>query len=138
MTWNSQVCCLPGSAQIGLRKEMGLLAHTIFLSITYAYFATGRPTSWSSGQGLLTTNHEVPGSIPGSTMEIFPCRERFPVVTMVWVVSRFRLKATPCISSSCISPLTHHRNNVVAPHGRPNLRSRLHYRHNQEVNHESS
>ena len=30
----------------------------------------------------------------------------FPVVTMVWVVSRFRLKAPPGISSSCISPLT--------------------------------
>ena len=30
---------------------------------------------WS---GSLTTNHEVPGSIPGSTMGIFPCRERFP------------------------------------------------------------
>jgi len=26
----------------------------------------------------LTTNHEVSGSIPGSTMGIFPCRERFP------------------------------------------------------------
>ena len=25
-----------------------------------------------------TSNHEVPGSIPGSTMGIFPCRERFP------------------------------------------------------------
>ena len=39
----------------------------------------------------LTTNHEVPGSIPGSTM--------------VWVVSRFRFKAPPGISSSCILPL---------------------------------
>ena len=28
--------------------------------------------------GSLTTNHEVPGSIPGSTMGIFPCRQRFP------------------------------------------------------------
>jgi len=31
---------------------------------------------------------------------------KFLVMTMVWVVSRFRLKAPPCISSSCISPLT--------------------------------
>ena len=30
-----------------------------------------RPASWSSGQSL-TTNHEVPGSIPGSTVGIFP------------------------------------------------------------------
>ena len=28
------------------------------------------------------------------------------MVTMVWVVSRFRLKTTPGSSSSCISPLT--------------------------------
>jgi len=40
---------------------------------------------WSE---LLATNHEV----PGSTMGIFPCRGRIPVVTMVWVVSRIRLK----------------------------------------------
>jgi len=31
---------------------------------------------------------------------------KIPVVTMVCVVSRFRLKAPPGISSSCISPLT--------------------------------
>ena len=31
---------------------------------------------------------------------------KIPVVTMVWVVSRFRLQAPPDISSSCISPLT--------------------------------
>jgi hypothetical protein len=31
---------------------------------------------------FLTTNHEVPGSIPGSIMG------RIPMVTMVWVVSR--------------------------------------------------
>ena len=30
---------------------------------------------WS---GSLTTNREVSGSIPGSTMGIFPYRERFP------------------------------------------------------------
>ena len=28
------------------------------------------------------------------------------MVTMVWVVSRFRLKVPPVVSSSCISPLT--------------------------------
>ena len=36
----------------------------------------------------------------------FPCRGRIPVVTMVWVVSRFRLKAPPGPSSHYISPLT--------------------------------
>ena len=51
---------------------------------------------WSE---LLTTNHEVPGSIPGSTMGIFPCRGRIPVVTMVWVVSRIRLKFETSVST---------------------------------------
>ena len=31
-----------------------------------------------------------------------------------------------------LSPLTHHRDNVTAPHRRPNLRSRLHSCHAQE------
>ena len=31
-----------------------------------------------------------------------------------------------------LSPLTHHWDNVTAPHGRPNFRSRLHFRHAQE------
>jgi len=31
---------------------------------------------------------------------------KIPVVTMVWVVSKFRLKPPPGISSSCISSLT--------------------------------
>ena len=70
---------------------------------TYISLTTSLVVQWS---GSLPTNNEVPSSIPGSTMGIFPCRERFPVVTMVWVVSRFRLKAPPCISSSCLSPLT--------------------------------
>jgi hypothetical protein len=46
---------------------------------------------WSES---LATNHEVPGSIPGSTMGIFPFGGggRIPMVTMVWVVGRFRLR----------------------------------------------
>ena len=36
----------------------------------------------------------------------FSLQGKIPVVTIVWVVSRFRLKAPPGISSSCISPLT--------------------------------
>ena len=52
---------------------------------------------WSE---LLTTNHEVPGSIPGSVMGIFPCRGRIPVVTMVWVVSRIRLKVETSVTRS--------------------------------------
>jgi hypothetical protein len=50
---------------------------------------------WSD---LLTTKHEVPGSIPGSSMGIFPCRGIFhgnfplqgkiPTTTMDWVACR--------------------------------------------------
>ena len=36
----------------------------------------------------------------------FSLQGKIPVVTMVWVVSRFRFKAPPGISPSCISPLT--------------------------------
>ena len=36
----------------------------------------------------------------------FSLQGKIPVVTTVWVVSRFRLKARPGISSSSISPLT--------------------------------
>jgi hypothetical protein len=59
-------------------------------------------------------------------------------VTMASVVSRSRLKALPGTSSPYIYHPSHHRDNVTAPHGRPNLRSRLHFRHSQEGDHESS
>jgi len=36
----------------------------------------------------------------------FSLQGKNPVVTMVWVLSRFWLKAPPGISFSCISPLT--------------------------------
>ena len=52
---------------------------------------------WSE---LLTTKHEVPGSIPASTMGIFPYRGRIPVVIMVWVVSRIRLKVETSVTKS--------------------------------------
>jgi hypothetical protein len=50
------------------------------------------------------------------------------VVTMVWVVSTFRLKASLVFHL----PIYYHTHNVTAPHGRPNVRSRLQFRHNQE------
>ena len=40
----------------------------------------------------------------------------------------FRFKALLALHPP-LSPLTHHRENVTAPHGRPNLRSRLHACH---------
>jgi len=54
------------------------------------------------------------------------------MVIMVWVVSRLELRAHPGTSSSYTYHHSYHWGNVAAPHGRPNLRSRLHYRHNQE------
>ena len=43
----------------------------------------------------------------------------------------FRFKGPPGTTSSYNHHL-HHRDNVTAPHGRPNLRSRLHCCHAQE------
>jgi len=60
------------------------------------------------------------------------------VVTMVWVVSTFWLKTLLVLFNLPAYHHSHHRDNVVGPHGRPSLRSRLHYRHNQEGNHENS
>jgi len=40
---------------------------------------------WSE---LLTTNHQVPGSIPGSTLCVFPWKGKTPMATTVWVVGR--------------------------------------------------
>ena len=79
----------PSSAEVKLRVEL------------YLYFTSVPSTSfvvwWSE---FLTTNHEVPGSIPGSTMGIFPCRGRIPLVTMVWEVSRIRLKDETSVTRS--------------------------------------
>ena len=54
------------------------------------------------GLVVRTSDYEVPGSIPGSTMGIFPCGGRIPVVTMVWVVSRIRLKVEGAITQSIV------------------------------------
>ena len=59
--------------------------------------ATSLVVWWSE---LLTTNHEVPGSISGSTMGIFLVGGRIPVVTMVWVVSRIKFKVETSITRS--------------------------------------
>ena len=76
--------------RVVFRKDrLKYLVYVLRLSIDSFSDETSLVVSWSE---LLSTNHEVPGSIPGSTMGIFPCRGRIPVVTMVWVVSRFRLK----------------------------------------------
>ena len=63
------------------------------------------PASCSSGQGfwLLIMRSRVLFPV---LYENFSLQGKIPVVTMVWVVSRFRLKAPPGSSSSCISPRT--------------------------------
>ena len=61
----------------GLPFLIPALHSTILCVITVG---TSLVVWWSE---LLTTNHEVPGWIPGSTIGIFPCRGRIPVVTMV-------------------------------------------------------
>ena len=79
----------------------------------------------------LTTNHELPGSIPGSTVRIFPEGEDSVGDHGLGRLVEFRFKGPPGTTSSYITH-SHHRDNVTAPYGRPNLRSRLHCCHAQE------
>ena len=52
----------------------------------------------------------------------FSLKGKIPPVTMVWV-DKLNLGLRPLLAlRPPISPLTHHRDNVTAPHGRPNLR----------------
>jgi len=58
------------------------------------------------------------------------------VVTMVWKIVDLDLRPLLALHFP-IYHTSHHRDNVTA-HGRPSLRSRLHFRHSQEGDHESS
>jgi len=82
-----------------------------------------RSASWSES---LTTNHEVPCSIPGSTVGIFPEGEDSRGDHGLGRLVEFRFKGPPGTTSSYIT--THF---IGQPHGRPNLRSRLHSCHAQ-------
>ena len=61
------------------------------------HFLCSVPASWSGGQSfwLLTTRSRV-----RFFSSIFPCRGRIPAVTMVWVVSRIRLKVETSVTRS--------------------------------------
>ena len=58
--------------------------------------------SWYSGQSL-TTNHEVPGSIPGSTMGIFPKGEDSRGDHGLGRLVEFRFKGPPDTTSTYIT-----------------------------------
>ena len=60
------------------------------------------PASWSSGQSL-PTNHEVPGSIPSSTVGIFPEGEDSHGDHGLGRLVEFRFKGPPGITSSYIT-----------------------------------
>ena len=79
----------------------------------------------------VTTNREVPGSISASTVGNFPEEEDSRGDHGLGRLVEFRFKGPPGTTSSYIT--THiYRDNVTAPHGRPNLRCRLHCCHAQE------
>ena len=65
-------------------------------------YLQSRPASWSSGQSL-TTNHEVPGSIPGSTVVIFPEGEDSRGDHGLGRLVEFRFKGPPDFTSSYIT-----------------------------------
>jgi len=70
-------------------------------------------------------------------MGVFPCRQRFQWRTWSGLLVDLGLRPLLVFHLPAYHH-SHHRDNVVASHWRPNLRSRLHYRHNQEGNNESS
>jgi hypothetical protein len=89
-----------------------------FLTLTTKLSLTILVAWWSE---LLTANHEVSGSIPGSAVGIFPCSGRSP-----------HLDIRPLLvhHAHTYNHHPHHRGNVTAPYRRPKLRSRLHFGHN--------
>ena len=112
-----------------LHRPSSIRYYKYFQNKFSCYFVAVRftlPASWSSGQSL-TTNHEVPGSIPGSTVRIFPEGEDSRGDHGLGRLVEFRFTGPPDTPSSYIT--TH---NVTAPQGRTNLRSRLHCCHAQE------
>jgi len=68
----------------------------------YCTFIFTRPASWPSGQSL-TTNHEVPGSIPGSTVGIFPEGEDSRRDHGLGRLVEFRFNGPPGTTSSYIT-----------------------------------
>jgi len=66
----------------------------------YWKFSESRPASWSES---LTTNHEVPGSIPGFTMGIFPEREDSRGYYGLGRLVEIRYKGSPGTTSSYIT-----------------------------------
>jgi hypothetical protein len=87
------------------------------------YGSTSLVAWWSE----LTTNHEIPGSIPGSLAGEDPHDDH-------GLSSLYNLGLRPLLvlHAHTYHNHSHHRGNVTAPYGRPNLRSRLHFGHNQE------
>ena len=72
------------------------------LFICSSIYSCVRPASWSSGQSL-TTNHEVRGSIPGSTVGIFPEGEDARGDHGLGRLVEFRFKGPPGTTSSYLT-----------------------------------
>jgi len=89
------------------KHEISKISHFVIYVTCYTFQAFKLltwPTSWSSGQSL-TTDHEVPGSIPGSTVGIFPEGEDSHGDHGLGRLAEFRFKGPPGTTSSYI--ITH-------------------------------
>jgi len=84
---------------LGSWKEHVLHFHFMY----YLFITIYWPALWSSGQSLLTTNHEVPGSIPGSTVGIFPEGEDSDGDHGLGRLVEFRFKGPPGTTSFSIT-----------------------------------
>jgi hypothetical protein len=95
---------------------------TIYLEVTSL-------VAWWSE--LLNTNQEVRGSILGSAVGIFPCREDPHSNHSLGSLQNVGLRPLLVLHAHTYRH-SRHRGNVTASCGRPNLRNRSHFGHNQE------
>jgi len=79
---------------IAFPLQQWLQEHALVFRYTYITLPVW-PASWSSGQSLLTTNHEVPSSIPDSTVGIFPEGENSRGDHGLGRLVEFRFKGLP-------------------------------------------
>ena len=92
---NTYVCIVV----VSMYSNVQVICYIVFLSRHFKL----RPASWSSGQSLLTVNHEIPGSIPGSTVGIFPGGEDSHSDHGLDRLVEFRFKGPPGTTSSYIT-----------------------------------
>ena len=99
--------CYPPTRLHGVTTQKTVISGALFHRIVHTHGCSNKdckgPASWSE---LLTTNHEVPGSIPGSTVGIVLEGEDTHGDHGLGRLVEFRFKAPPGTASSSITTHT--------------------------------